>query len=56
MTAAEMGLMRRFWSASLTMRRRSTVGLKSNPKDEPLSPGESAGPTGVAAPVAALMV
>lgn len=31
------GLIRRFWSASLTTRRRSTVGLKSTPKLAPLS-------------------
>ena len=47
------GLTRKFCSASLTMRRRSTVGLKSTPKRVPDSGVENAGPIGVAAPVIA---
>ena len=45
------GLMRRFCSASLTMRRRSTSGLKSTPKLVPDSTVGKTGPIGVAAPV-----
>ncbi len=36
MNAPVFGLIRKFWPASLTMRRRSTTGLKSTPKPVPV--------------------
>jgi hypothetical protein len=51
-----LGLMLRFWSASLTTRRRSATGSKSIPKLVPLSVNAPGDPTGVAAPVAGSIV
>ena len=51
-TVPVSGFSRRFCPASLTRRMRSTVGLKSKPKNVPLRPGVNAVvPTAVAAPV-----
>jgi hypothetical protein len=51
--AAVFGLMRRFCSASLTIRRRSACGLKSTPKRVPDNAVAKTGPICVAAPVTA---
>jgi hypothetical protein len=55
-TAAPVpGTARMFWSASDTIRMRSTCGLKSKPKLLPVSES-GVEPTAVAAPVVVLIV
>jgi hypothetical protein len=45
------GFQRMLCSLLLTIRRRSTAGLKSMPKALPFNPMSNASPTGVACPV-----
>jgi hypothetical protein len=45
MTVPFAGLARRFCPVSLTMRMRSTVGLKSKPKFVPVKAGVNGAPT-----------